>query len=234
MARTKVKTTRSPIIVALDAPWRDSCVWLSRLKGQVWGFKLGSILYSELGPGVIEKVQNQGFRVFLDLKFHDIPNTVERSVRTAFSWGVNLLTVHASGGRSMLEAAASYQRRGQSILAVTVLTSLDAADLRSIGVHASLTTQVQNLADLAINAGIKGLVCSPREVASLRARFKNAILLTPGVRFAGPSGDQKRTETLRATLDSGATYAVVGRALTEAKNWKDAWQKLISSTDETS
>src|SRR5688572_23964168 len=93
-----------PVVVALDSSWRESKVWLDRLQGRVWGFKIGSILFSEQGPTVVEKVRNAGFRVFLDLKFHDIPNTVQHATHEAFSWGVNLLTVHAAGGRKMLEA----------------------------------------------------------------------------------------------------------------------------------
>jgi len=114
-----------PIAVALDGSWKDVKIWTNRLENKVWGFKVGSILYAERGPRIIEDLKSKGFNIFLDLKFHDIPNTVKLAVRQAFSHGVDLLTVHACGGRDMLEVAASEQKRNQKVVAVTVLTSLD-------------------------------------------------------------------------------------------------------------
>lgn len=228
-----------PIVLALDGPWADVKIWTERLQGLIWGCKVGSVLFAEKGPRIVEDIQAKGFRVFLDLKFHDIPNTVQLSVRRAFSWGVDLLTVHASGGRAMLQASAAEQKAQQKIVAVTVLTSLDVRDLSDLGISRSLDDQVHSLADLAMNAGIAGLVCSPKEVAGLREKYSRAVLVTPGVRSprvgaATENDDQKRTETLETTLRNGASLAVLGRALTEVQDWKEEWKKITSFTAEKS
>lgn len=222
-----------PVAVALDSDWSESQIWLRRMKGQIWGFKVGSILFAQEGPRIIEKIRRQGYRVFLDLKFHDIPNTVAGACRAAFSWGVDVLTVHASGGRAMLEAAAESQTASQKIVAVTVLTSFDRADLNEVGVTSALSTQVERLAAVAMKAKIAGLVSSVQEVRSLRQKFPKSFLVTPGVRL-GESHDQKRTGTLQGALQDGSSLVVLGRALTEADDWKAAWQKLTSSLGETS
>lgn len=233
MPHTASKTKAYPIVIALDGTWSDVKIWTRRLEGKVWGFKVGSILFAERGPKVVEEIQRRGFRVFLDLKYHDIPNTVQLAVRRAFSWGVDLVTVHACGGRAMLEAAASEQKKNQSVVAVTVLTSLDQNDLKNIGVSRDVKSQVIHLAKLSIDSGVDGLVSSAAEVESLRTKFKKAILVTPGVRWASSSqNDQKRTDTLEATFQRGSSLAVVGRALTSAENWKQEWQSISSSLDE--
>lgn len=219
------------VVVALDDEWKKSKIWIKRLRKQVWGFKVGSILFAERGPSVVESILKEGHRVFLDLKYCDIPNTVEKSVKTAFSWGVNLLTVHASGGRPMLEACAQHQSKNQKIVAVTVLTSLERKDLKELGIDRDLSEQVKALGQLALSSGVAGLVCSPLEVRMLRQRFPGAYLVTPGVRIA-QSHDQKRTATLTEALDSGSSLVVLGRALTESKNWESTWAQLISSSEE--
>ena len=220
-----------PIAVALDGPWSEVKVWAERLKDKVWGFKVGSILYADRGPQLVDDLKSKGFNVFLDLKFHDIPNTVQLAVRGAFAHGADLLTVHACGGRAMLEAAASEQKGDQKILAVTVLTSLDQSDLHSIGVQNELPDQVVNLGKLAVDSGIKGLVCSPKEVGLLREKFPQTFLLTPGVRFQAGGDDQKRTETIASAFDKGASMVVLGRALTKAEKWEEAWKKVTSSME---
>mgnify|MGYP000911889541 CR=1 FL=1 len=222
-----------PFIVALDDEWSESKVWLKRLKGRVWGFKVGSILFSQKGPKVVEEIQKAGFRVFLDLKFHDIPNTVEGAVREAFKMGVNLCTVHACGGRQMLEAISPLQKKDQRLLAVTVLTSLDQKNLEEIGVERSLREQVASMAELAVGCGIKGLVSSPHEVSLLRQKFSSALLVTPGVRLQ-QAHDQKRVATPQQAIDDGADLLVIGRALTESKNWEKSWDELTSSLEGTS
>ncbi len=219
-----------PIAVALDGDWQSVKVWLQRLKGCVWGFKVGSVLFTQQGPSVIDEIQSAGFKVFLDLKFHDIPNTVSGSVEGAIKRGVDLLTVHASGGRAMLESAAQWQTENQSVVAVTVLTSLDQNDLQSLGIQKPMPTHVLDMARLAMSAGIKGLVSSPQEVAELRKTYPNSLLVTPGVRIQ-ESHDQKRTGTLRGALESGSSLVVLGRALTESQNWEQTWQQLASSLD---
>ncbi len=220
------------MVVALDDDWKKSKVWVKRLRGKVWGFKVGSILFAERGPSVVESILGEGHRVFLDLKYCDIPNTVEKAVKTAFSWGVDLLTVHAFGGRPMLEACSQHQSKKQKIVAVTVLTSLERKDLRELGLDRDVSEQVRALGQLAISSGIAGLVCSPLEVRMLRQQFPGSFLVTPGVRIA-ESHDQKRTATLTDALDSGSSLVVLGRALTESKDWESTWAQLISSSEET-
>jgi orotidine-5'-phosphate decarboxylase len=233
MTRRIAKPKEWPLVVALDGSWKESKIWTSRLKGLVWGFKVGSILFSEMGPKIVEKLKSDGFRVFLDLKYHDIPNTVQGAVRHAFALGADLVTVHSSGGRAMCEAAAKEQTSKQSIVAVTVLTSFDEKDLQDLGIERKLDNQVMVLANLAIKSGVHGLVCSPLEVGSLRKKFPKAILVTPGIRLeSGDKQDQKRSATLQSAFLNGASLAVVGRALTAAKDWKKEWQKINSSMEE--
>lgn len=234
MTRTNHELKKAlPIVVALDSSWRDVCIWLERLKNQVWGFKIGSILFSEKGPEAIEAVRNAGFKVFLDLKYHDIPNTVQHATREAFHWGVNMLTVHACGGKAMLEAAAKEQKKDQIAVAVTVLTSLDISDLNTIGVSGSVEDQVMRLALLSYSSGIAGHVCSVHEVARLRQEFASSLLVTPGVRIEPAKDDQKRTATLREAFEKGSSLVVLGRALTEAPDWEKVWERINSSLDET-
>jgi len=222
-----------PIAVALDDSWAESKIWLKRLRGRVWGFKVGSILFTEKGPSIISVIRRMGYSVFLDLKFHDIPHTVQRAVRAAFKAGANVTTVHAAGGKEMLELAAKEQKSNQIIVAVSVLTSLDQVNLSSIGIERPLAEQMSSLSDLALNSGIKGLVSSPLEVATLRQKFPSAFLVTPGIRV-GETHDQKRTGSLRQALEDGSSLVVLGRALTESKDWEATWQNLICSLDETS
>lgn len=195
---------------------------------------MGSILFAERGPKVLDELHRDGFKVFLDLKYHDIPNTVQGAVRRAFSWGVEMLTVHASGGMGMLEAAASEQKKNQKVIAVTVLTSLNDKDLRQIGYTSSVSKQVLRLAQLAKKSGVRGIVCSAQEVGLLSERFSKLSFITPGVRLEVGQDDQKRTGTIPKALNDGADYLVIGRALTGAKDWKLAWQKAKSSLDEIS
>lgn len=231
-SKKNIASSKLPIAVALDGDWKSSKIWLDRLKGLVWGFKVGSILFTEKGPSVIEAIQKRGFSVFLDLKYHDIPNTVQGAVKEAFSWGVSVTTVHAAGGVEMLKAAASEQRPEQIIVAVTVLTSLDEINLRAVGVNRPLAEHMHALSELSLECGIRGLVSSPQEVASLRRRFPEAFLVTPGIRL-GEAHDQKRTGSLSQALADGSSLVVLGRALTESQDWEDSWQNLTSSLDAT-
>lgn len=234
MTRGRSKPVIYPFIVALDGSWAEAKVWAKRLKGRVWGFKIGSILFSEMGPRAVEHFQNEGHRIFLDLKYHDIPNTVQHAVKRAFGWGVDLVTIHACGGKEMCEAAASEQTQDQKVLAVTVLTSLDGGDLKDIGVSSDVAAQVRRLGRLAVDSGVKGLVCSPREAKSLRKEFPKTVLVTPGVRLSAGGDDQKRTETIASALANGSSLVVLGRALTAEKNWEKQWDLITSSLGETS
>ena len=220
-------------IVALDVPDSARALALVDLLGdQCRFYKIGSELFAAEGPAVVRAVQERGADIFLDLKFHDIPNTVRGAVASAASLGVRLLTVHASGGPAMLEAAVEAAGPECGILAVTVLTSLDAAALeRSWGKPVpDLRAEVLRLAGLASDAGAHGVVCSGLEAASIRERFGNRLAtLVPGVRLAGgASQDQARVVTPRQAADAGARYVVLGRAVTGAKSPRDAMSDVLT------
>lgn len=210
------------IIVALDTDSPEKALsTVESLSGEVGLFKMGMELFPRGGPELVRRIRGEGYGVFLDLKFHDIPNTVAGAVRSAAEMGVRFATVHASGGRAMLAAAAEAAAgTGTTLLAVTVLTSLDDADLADVGFRVGVTDAVLRLADLAASSGIGGIVCSADEVASVRARLgKDAILVTPGVRLpGGEAGDQKRVVTPSEAMSRGADYIVVGRPVTRAKD----------------
>jgi orotidine-5'-phosphate decarboxylase len=208
------------IIVALDTDSPDAALGIVRsLSGEVGLFKVGMELFPRGGPELVRRIQAEGCGVFLDLKFHDIPNTVAGAVRSAAALGVRFATVHASGGRAMLAAAADAAAgTGTTILAVTVLTSLDDSDLSEVGFSLAAADAVLRLADLAAASGAGGIVCSAKEVAAVRARLgKGPVLVTPGVRMpGGDAGDQKRVMTPSDAVRSGADYLVVGRPITQA------------------
>jgi orotidine-5'-phosphate decarboxylase len=211
------------LIVALDVASLAEVEQVVALLGPSVGFyKIGLELFSAEGPEVVRCVKAHGKRVFLDLKLHDIPRTVERAVKTGAALGVDLMTIHASGGRAMI-AAAKQGAHGAGlasprILAVTALTSLDQADLADLGISRSMADHVAALGTLAIGAGADGIVCSPHEVGQMRRRLgPAALLVTPGVRPAGADvGDQKRVATPTAAVRDGSTHLVVGRPILEA------------------
>ena len=214
--------TGERLIVALDfADAKTALDLVDRLEGAVCWFKVGLELYVAEGNPLIAELQRRGFSVFLDLKLHDIPNTVASAVRSVARLGVNLLTVHAAGGPSMLTAAAeaaSETEAGPALLAVTVLTSMDGAELQATGVSATPTLQVEKLASMAIACGVQGLVCPAAEVAALRSRLgSKPLLVIPGIRPDGaPTEDQRRVATPAVAIASGASYLVVGRPITRA------------------
>jgi orotidine-5'-phosphate decarboxylase len=215
--------TRERLIVALDTPVLSAAETLvDRLAGVVTHFKVGSALFTAAGPAAVEMVRRRGGRVFLDLKYHDIPATVGAAVEAAARLGVGLLTVHASGGAAMLRAAAAARAAGSDrprIVAVTVLTSLDRAALHGeLGVPVAVEGHAAHLALLARNAGCDGVVASPREAARLRSILgPGALIVTPGIRLAGGrADDQARTATPATAMRAGADYLVVGRPITGA------------------
>jgi orotidine-5'-phosphate decarboxylase len=214
-----IEVTADRLIVALDFPdARAALALVDRLEGAARWFKVGLELYIAEGNSLVAELQRRGFSVFLDLKLHDIPNTVASAVRAAAKLGVNMLTVHASGGPEMLAAAAESGDTSLTLLAVTVLTSMDAAQLEATGVRGSAAAQVERLATMAFAYGIRGFVCSPAEVANLRRRLGNEpLLVIPGIRPEGAAvGDQRRVATPGATMAAGASYLVVGRPITRA------------------
>jgi orotidine-5'-phosphate decarboxylase len=217
------------VIFALDQDWSEGRLWIDRLAGELWGFKVGSILFTEQGPECVRYLKARGQRVFLDLKYHDIPNTVRGAVRAAFDLGVDLVSVHAGGGRRMLDSIAPLQTQHQKILAISVLTSFDAEDIKDLGWSRALVDQVMAMAKLAAAAGIQGMVCSPLEVAALRRELPHHLLVTPGVRFSSVSQDQKRTASAQQALQAGSSLIVLGRALSESADWNLTWQEIKSS-----
>lgn len=208
------------IIVALDTDSGEAALGMVQaLSGEVGLAKVGMELFPRGGPELIRRIRESGIDVFLDLKFHDIPNTVAGAIRSAAALGVRFATVHASGGRAMLEAAAKAAKgTGTTILAVTVLTSLDDADLAEIGYASGAADAVDRLAGMALEAGIGGIVCSAKEAARVRARAGHgAVLVTPGVRLPEEErGDQKRVMAPDEAARNGADYIVVGRPITKA------------------
>ncbi len=230
----------NPIIVALDVPSLEAALSLAAQLAPVAGaFKIGKELFTRAGPEVVHRLRATGAPVFLDLKFHDIPHTVAKAVEAAVQLDVQMLTVHASGGSAMLQAAerAAVESARKSnrppplVLGVTVLTSLDQADLEEIGVHSEVASQVERLARLAARAGLRGLVCSPREIAALRKILPAEMqLATPGIRPAdGRPDDQKRTMTPAEALAAGANWLVIGRPICAAENPRAAVEKILAS-----
>jgi orotidine-5'-phosphate decarboxylase len=228
-----LEEARKRLIVALDVPDAASAAALAeRLEDNCHWFKVGLELFVAAGPAVLEPLLRRGHSVFLDLKFHDIPNTVAGAVRSAAALGVRMMTVHAAGGPAMLSAARA-ARDGLAdppeLLAVTVLTSMDAAQLSAIGLNRPPAGQVEALARMGLAAGMRGFVCSPQEVASLRALAgPQGVLVIPGIRPAGAAiGDQKRIATPAEALRLGASYLVVGRPITQAPDPAQAAEAIL-------
>jgi orotidine-5'-phosphate decarboxylase len=217
-----VQTAKDHLIVALDVATAEAAIALSdRMEGQCSWFKVGLELYIAAGPPIVEKLANRGHSIFLDLKLHDIPNTVAAAVRSTASLGVRMLTVHAAGGPAMLTAAREATvplANSPRLLAVTMLTSMDQSQVTAIGLPRSAQEQVVLLAKMGLEAGIDGFVCSPQEVAALRALAgPGGVLVTPGIRPAGADkGDQQRIATPAQAMRQGADYLVVGRPITQA------------------
>lgn len=215
--------TAPHVIVALDYPSADAArAFVAGVDPQLCRLKVGKELFTRSGPALVDELVGQGFDVFLDLKFHDIPNTVGQACAAAADLGVWMMNVHASGGRRMMTAAreALEQRGGPRplLIGVTVLTSMGAEDLAEVGVPVAPADQVMRLADLARAAGLDGVVCSPKESALLRHRLgEDFLLVTPGVRPAGSDiGDQKRVLTPADAIRQGSDYLVIGRPVTQA------------------
>ena len=212
-----------PVIVALDYPDRNGALEMARrLDPALCRVKVGKELFTRAGPEVVESLQALGFELFLDLKFHDIPNTTAKAVRAAAELGVWMVNVHASGGRRMMEAAREEleQVAGAStqLIAVTVLTSMERADLAEIGLDIDPLEQVLRLARLTRDCGLDGVVCSAQEAKALRAEIGEGFsLVTPGIRPASAAvGDQRRILTPADAIAAGASYLVVGRPITQA------------------
>lgn len=223
------------LILALDVPTRDSAAPILRqLRGELRWVKIGLQMFTAYGPDYVKAVADEGFNIFLDLKLHDIPNTVAKAVESLAPLPIGMLTLHTSGGREMM----SYARKAQLatkpdllLLGVTVLTSMDAAGLAELGVNVTPEAQVSRLGKLASDAGLTGLVCSPLEVAVLRSQLPAGIqLVTPGIRPAGEAGgdDQKRIMTPADAARAGSSYIVVGRPILKAKDPVAATRAILA------
>jgi orotidine-5'-phosphate decarboxylase len=239
-----VESVKSKIALAADMSLADAILLYQHVSPWVGVVKVGLSLYVAHGPEAVGAFQRLGANVFLDLKLHDIPNTVELAAKAAASLGVSYLTVHAAGGEDMVRAAVrgtdagakSSGRMAAKVLAVTVLTSMDDRGLNQIGIAATAAQQVERLAQLAVDSGVQGLVSSAREVAQLKATLPPGLVYcTPGIRPLGADqGDQLRIETPSHAIASGATLLVVGRAISNAADPKAAAQAIYREVEDSS
>jgi orotidine-5'-phosphate decarboxylase len=218
------------VIVALDVPDMAGLVaFLDRLEGQPRFCKVGLELFVAEGARAVEAVQKRGSKVFLDLKLHDIPETVARAVASATSLGAELLTVHTAGGFEMMRRASEVAQGKPGILGVTVLTSLSEEDLRADGIGGTMREAVVRRSKLAEKAGAAGIVCSPEEVADVRVASATLALVVPGVRPAGAAlGDQKRVATPASAIAAGADYLVVGRPIRDSQSPAATFAAIVS------
>lgn len=223
------------LILALDVPTREAAApILHQLRGQLRWVKIGLQLFTAYGPDYVREVAAQGFNLFLDLKLHDIPHTVAKAVESLAPLPIQMLTLHTAGGGEMLRAARAAQQQHNPnllLLGVTVLTSMDSLGLQEIGVTAPAADQVARLGRLAADSGLRGLVCSPLEVALLRQKLPADMqLITPGIRPASAAGsdDQKRVMTPAAAARAGSTYLVVGRPILQAADPAAAARAILA------
>ncbi len=225
----------SPILVALDFPSADSAVALARqLNPSLCRVKVGKELYTRCGPVILEELHKLGFDVFLDLKFHDIPNTTAQAVGVAADMGVWMVNVHASGGQRMMQACAdklSQYKQAPLLIGVTVLTSMERSDLAGVGIDAEPMEQVMRLASLTKDCGLDGVVCSSHEVTQLKRTLGEGFkLVTPGIRpESAELGDQRRVMTPAEAMNAGSDYLVIGRPITKADNPLAALEAIFQS-----
>lgn len=223
------------LILALDVPTREEAAPILRqLRGSLRWVKIGLQMFTAYGPDYVRAVADEGFNIFLDLKLHDIPNTVAKAVDSLAPLPIGMLTIHTAGGREMMAYARKAQQQSKPellLLGVTVLTSMDTAGLNEIGVAGAAEAQVSRLGRLAVDAGLRGLVCSPLEVPLLRQQLHADVqLVTPGIRPAGESGgdDQKRIMTPAEAARAGSSYIVVGRPILKAKDPAAAARAILA------
>ncbi len=221
----------NPVYVAIDTPLLDRALAIAKaVRHHVGGIKLGLEFFCANGHHGVHEVAKLGLPIFLDLKLHDIPNTVAKAVQAINGLEPAILTVHAAGGRAMMEDAKAAAGSNTKVVAVTLLTSLDARDMMRTGMVGTPHEQVERLAALAYDAGLDGIVCSGHEVKAARKAWKDGFFVVPGLRAAGGnSADQKRTVTPRQARDDGASVLVIGRPITGAENADDAARAIVGT-----
>lgn len=224
-------TKKTQLISALDLPeLSQALAMVDRIGPRVEWYKVGKQLFTHYGPAVLQELKARGKKIFLDMKFHDIPNTVASAIRSGAIVGADIINVHAMGGPAMLEAAAGAMKEtGKTVIAVTVLTSMDQEQLSAIGVQATPAEQVLRLATLARDAGLAGVVCSALELPMLRDHFgEDFLTVVPGIRPAGAAlGDQRRVMTPRQAREAGADFIVVGRPILAAPDPAEAAERIF-------
>jgi orotidine-5'-phosphate decarboxylase len=228
---------KAELIVALDVPTKEAMeAKLQELPDFIEWYKVGLELFCAEGPSILEPLKARGKKIFLDLKLHDIPRTVGHAVKTAAAHGVNLMTVHAIGGRAMLEEAAKAARECEhppKLVAVTTLTSLSQDDFKELGIGRTVAEQAVALGRLAMESGIDGLVTSAHEANVLREAFPTALLVTPGIRMPdGDVGDQKRVATPSYAMAQGATHLVIGRPIVQAEDPTAAAKAMMADMEQ--
>lgn len=221
----------NPVFLALDVPQIDPAkALIEKVKAHIGGVKLGLEFFCAHGGHGVHEIAHMGLPIFLDLKFHDIPNTVASAMMAIHVYEPKIVTIHASGGRAMMEDAKAAAAEGCKVVAVTTLTSMDASDLASTGVSGSAEDQVMRLAELAHASGLDGIVCSGQEVGKVHKQWKDGYFVVPGLRPAGTgAGDQKRVVTPRKARDDGASVLVIGRPISRADN-PEAAARAIEAT----
>jgi orotidine-5'-phosphate decarboxylase len=238
MNPSALKNPKDKIIFALDVEhFREAQHWVALLKDHVGIFKVGKQLFTHTGPKVIDMIRGKGQKVFLDLKFHDIPNTVARAGEEATKLNVTMFNLHALGGFEMMRKTVEASRATAKslgipkplILAVTILTSMDEDSLKEVGVQGPLLEEVGRLAQLSLKAGVDGVVASPQEIGIIRQKCgEDFLIVTPGIRLPSEKkDDQKRTMSPKEAIKAGANYLVIGRPIKEAKDPLEAVQKII-------
>lgn len=224
-------TARDRIIVALDRSKRDDLLRLAdQLSGEVGWLKIGLQAFVANGPAIVRELAERDVKIFLDLKFHDIPNTAANAVREALALGAHMTNVHAAGGAAMLSACAEASAESSILLGVTILTSLADDDLAAIGYSGTAEQNVVRLAKLCADSGLNGVVASPNEVRAIREGCgESFVIVTPGIRPEGDdAGDQKRMMTPRQAVDAGSTYLVIGRPITSASDPRGAAARIVA------
>ena len=221
------------IFCALDfTNLEESINFTNKIKNHIGGVKLGLEFFTKNGPNGVEKIKKIGLPIFLDLKFHDIPNTVKQSIKNVLDLSPDYITVHLSGGYQMIKELNDIKKKTK-IIGVSMLTSLDDKDLKNMGVNFGKQNFINNLVKIGVKAGIDGIVCSPKEVKYLKKSYKNLIFVTPGIRLPTENrDDQKRVESPKFAVKAGSDILVIGRSITKSKNPVNTLKKIVQNIND--